>query len=161
MSEEKYSVHIGPGRKLGAQLVIAPRESQGGIAVVVHTLPPKSLAAPPHRHSREDEYSFVIEGELTVWEEGRVQTFKAGTCVLKARNILHTFWNEGDKPLRFVEIIAPGDFAHFFAEVDQVQPDGPFSDEDMKQITLLSQKYGLEMEFDQIEQLMQEHGLEP
>ena len=27
-------------------------------------MPPRALAAPLHRHSREDEYSFVLEGRV-------------------------------------------------------------------------------------------------
>ena len=40
------------------------RETGGAIAVVEHTLGPRVLAAPVHRHSREDEYSLVLEGRL-------------------------------------------------------------------------------------------------
>jgi len=38
--------------------------SSGRLAIVEHTLEPRVLAAPLHRHSREDEYSFVIGGTL-------------------------------------------------------------------------------------------------
>ena len=36
--------------------------TEGRVAVVEHTLPPRHLAAPLHRHSREDELSIVLEG---------------------------------------------------------------------------------------------------
>jgi uncharacterized cupin superfamily protein len=39
-------------------------ESGGGFSLVEHPIPPRHLAAPLHRHSREDEYSYVLEGRL-------------------------------------------------------------------------------------------------
>ena len=33
-------------------------------SVVEHPLPPRALAAPLHLHTREDEYSFVLEGRM-------------------------------------------------------------------------------------------------
>src|SRR5438552_1433542 len=33
-------------------------------SLVEHPMPPRSLAGPLHRHSREDEYSYVLEGRV-------------------------------------------------------------------------------------------------
>ncbi len=55
------------------------RSSAGRIALVEHILGPKSLAAPLHRHSREDEYTFVLAGTLGVIEEGIEITASPGT----------------------------------------------------------------------------------
>ncbi len=161
MRNRKYDVQIGPGRKLGARLLVAPEENKAGLAIVLHTLPPRSLAAPPHRHSREDEFSYVLEGELTVWEEGDVARVRAGEAIVKGRDILHTFWNEGPNPLRFLEIITPGNFANFFRDVDTVQPDGPFQEDDIQRISRLNERYGLVMDFGPVPDLMEQHGLEP
>jgi hypothetical protein len=46
--------------------VIEGVDSGGLLAVVEHNLGPHVLAAPLHRHSREDEYSLVMEGQLGV-----------------------------------------------------------------------------------------------
>src|SRR6476619_2198370 len=35
-----------------------------GFALVEHTLPPRALGSPLHRHTSEDEYSYVLEGRL-------------------------------------------------------------------------------------------------
>src|ERR1022692_3587771 len=35
-------------------------ETGGGFSLLEHPIPPHTLAAPLHRHSREDEYSFVL-----------------------------------------------------------------------------------------------------
>src|SRR3712207_105494 len=49
---------------IGVRFMIGGDESGGGFALVEHPMPPRSLAAPLHRHSREDEYSFVLEGRV-------------------------------------------------------------------------------------------------
>ena len=42
------------------------RRAEAGrrFALVEHPIPPRALAAPMHRHRREDEYSFVLEGSI-------------------------------------------------------------------------------------------------
>src|SRR5947208_5810659 len=95
----------------------APDVTGGSHALVEHTLGPKLLGAPPHRHTHEDECSYVIEGTLTIWREGRVATFGPGEVVVKPRGEFHSFWNAGTEPVRFLEVIAPGAFASYFREL--------------------------------------------
>ncbi len=78
-----------------------PNPSGGSYALVEHTLPAGLLGAPPHRHSREDECSYVLEGTLTVWRAGTVQAYGPGSAVTKPRGEWHTFWNAGTEPVRF------------------------------------------------------------
>ena len=35
-----------------------------GFSLVEHPIAPRTLAAPMHIHAHEDEYSYVLEGEL-------------------------------------------------------------------------------------------------
>src|SRR5215210_17719 len=49
---------------MGVRFMLAGEETGGGFALVEHPIPPRALAAPLHRHSREDEYSFVLEGRI-------------------------------------------------------------------------------------------------
>ena len=49
---------------MGVRFMLAGGETGGGFSLVEHPIPPRALAAPLHRHSREDEYSFVLEGRL-------------------------------------------------------------------------------------------------
>ena len=112
----------------------------GGFSLVEHPMPPHALAAPLHRHSREDEYSYVLSrmgallGDDVVYAE-------VGDLVHKPRNQWHTFWNAGDEPCRILEIIAPGGFENFFDElVDAVAAD-PMEPE---KIAAISERYGLE-----------------
>ena len=91
--------------------------AEGGFSLVEHPMPPRRLAAPVHKHSREDEYSYVLEGRMGALLGDDVVYAEAGDTVFKPRDQWHTFWNAGDTPCRILEIIAPGGFEHFFDEL--------------------------------------------
>src|SRR5438477_10066237 len=55
------SVDLGA---ISARFMVWGEESGGGFSLVEHPIPARTLAAPIHRHSREDEYSYVLEGRL-------------------------------------------------------------------------------------------------
>jgi uncharacterized cupin superfamily protein len=63
-------------------------------------MPPRALAAPLHRHSREDAYSFVLEGRMGALLGDELVYASAGDIVCKPRGQWHTFWNAGDEPCR-------------------------------------------------------------
>jgi hypothetical protein len=46
---------------IGVRFIVPGEDTEGGFALVEHPMPPRHLAAPFHRHNREDEYSFVLE----------------------------------------------------------------------------------------------------
>ena len=49
---------------IGVRLMALGEETGGGFSLVEHPMPPRALAAPLHRHLREDEYSYVLEGRV-------------------------------------------------------------------------------------------------
>ena len=152
---EKYDLMLG---ELGARLDIARGENEANVAIVEHTLPPNTLAAPLHRHSREDEISYVVEGEMTVLADGEISTVPADESVVKGRNVWHTFWS-GDEPLRFLEIIAPGEFSEFFEEVAPLTPLDPTDEAAVEEFLAIGERYGFEADLGSIPRLCEEHGL--
>lgn len=160
MTSEKYSVRVGIDRQLRVALEVAPAENESGIAVVEHTLPPGALGAPPHRHTREDEISYVIEGALTVLQDDEITAAGPGEFAVKRRGVWHTFWNAGFERVRFLEIITPGAFAGYFEEIAEMLPeDGIPNEEDEKRIAALDTKYGLETDPGAIPEMIEQHGL--
>ncbi|AUV81980.1 cupin domain-containing protein [Salinigranum rubrum] len=153
----KYDVMV---QSLGAKLLVAPDESESGVAVVEHTLPPQTLGAPLHRHSHEDEISFVLEGTLGVQEGETVSTVEAGEIVVKERDVWHTFWNDGDDPLRFLEFISPGGFAAYFEEVADVLSGGPPDEQTMARVGEICARHDLEMDPESVPTLMERHGVD-
>jgi mannose-6-phosphate isomerase-like protein (cupin superfamily) len=123
-------------------------------ALVEHTLPPRALGAPLHRHANEDEYSFVLEGRLGAQLGDEVVVAGPGELARKPRGQEHTFWNAGDEPLRFLEIISPGRFASYFRELAPLLAAG-----DHAGVEEVAARYELEIDFSTIPTLAERHGL--
>ena len=98
MVEINQSVHF---RALGTTYKVLSESVGGSVAIVEHTLEPKCLGSPMHKHTRENEISYVLEGELSVIQNGEVQIAKQGEYIVKPLGIFHTYWNAGDKTRSF------------------------------------------------------------
>src|SRR3954471_22277179 len=81
--------------------------TDGRVALIEHTIAPRSLAAPVHTHDLEDEYSYVLEGRMGAQIGDEVIEAGPGELVVKPRGIPHAFWNAGDEPCRVLEMITP------------------------------------------------------
>jgi mannose-6-phosphate isomerase-like protein (cupin superfamily) len=141
---------------IGVRFMINGEEAGGDFSLVEHPLSPRALAAPLHRHTREDEYSFVLEGRMGGLLGDEVVEGGPGDLVFKPRNEWHTFWNAGDEPCRILEIIAPAGFEHFFAELAEL---GGAVEADPSALAQLSDRYGLEMQPDSVPGLLERFDL--
>jgi mannose-6-phosphate isomerase-like protein (cupin superfamily) len=141
---------------IGVRFMIDATESGGGFSLVEHPMPPRKLAAPLHRHSREDEYSFVLEGRVGALLGGEVVYGEPGDLIFKPRDQWHTFWNAGDEPARILEIISPGGFERYFAELVELLGDGP---PNPPALAALAARFGLELDPDSVPRLVEEYGV--
>jgi quercetin dioxygenase-like cupin family protein len=139
---------------LGVRFMIWSKETGGQFSLVEHPIPPRTLAAPLHRHAHEDEYSYVLEGRLGAKLGDDVVYAEAGDLVFKPRNQWLTFWNDGDSLCRILEIIAPGGFEGMFDEMGSMT--GPPT---LDELRALGHKYGIDEDFESIGRLCQEFGL--
>jgi quercetin dioxygenase-like cupin family protein len=128
---------------IGVRFMIDGLESGGGFSLVEHPMSPRALAAPLHRHAREDEYSFVLEGSVGALLGNDVLVGKPGDLIFKPRNQWHTFWNAGDVPARILEIISPAGFENFFGELVDL---GGVMKAEHQALAGLCGRYGLEMD---------------
>jgi uncharacterized cupin superfamily protein len=146
-------------QRLGVRFMIGSAQTAGAFSIVEHPMEPRSLAAPYHTHSREDEYSIVLEGEVSFALDGRVIVGRPGDTIFKPRDVRHTFWNAQEQPARILEIISPGGFEDYFAEVGAVFAQaGP---PDVAALAAIATKYGLSLERETIPELLERHGLTP
>ncbi len=144
------------GGVLGARFVMDGGPSEGRFSLIEHPIAARGLAAPLHRHTREDEYSFVLAGRWGFQLGDKVVYGEPGDLVYKPRDVWHTFWNATDQPARLLEIISPAGFEGYFVELDTLlRGDGV----DVADIAALLDRYGLAMDLDSIPRLVAAHGL--
>jgi mannose-6-phosphate isomerase-like protein (cupin superfamily) len=136
------------------RFLINGHQTDRRFAVVEHLLPPRTLAAPLHRHHHEDEYSFVLEGTLGAQLGDEEVTAHAGYLVFKPRGQWHTFWNAGDVPARVLEIISPGGFERAFRDLDELG--GELTPES---VSVVGQRYSVDIDFEGTGPIAERHGL--
>ena len=146
-------------RALGTTYKVLSKSVSGSAAVVEHTLEAKSIGAPMHRHTYEDEISCVLDGELSVIQDGVVQNAGPGEYVVKPRGIFHTFWNATNERIRFIEIISPGNFEYYFAQIEPFLSQGQPPQVD--KLAGAAIKYGLEFDRTAADEIIKKYGLNP
>ena len=147
-------------KSIGVRFMIWGAETGGAFSLVEHPIPPRTLVAPLHLHTREDEYSYVLEGRMGAQLGDDVVYAEPGDLVFKPRNQWHTFWNAGDTTCRLLEIISPPGFEHFFNELgEQMAAAKAVSIAEVTDLADLGARYGLYFQPESIARLCQEHGL--
>jgi len=147
---------IGMLGGLGVRLMLAGAQLDNRFSLIEHPLLPRALGSPLHRHSREDEFSLVLEGEVGVMQGENVVIARPGELVVKPRGVWHAFWNANDRPARLLEVISPAGFEAYFAEVIGLGGPGVVPPQVMGEIC---QRYGLEMDPASVPMLAQRFGL--
>lgn len=145
---------LGAATAVRDRFMIDGQDSGGGFSLVEHLMPPRALAAPLHRHSREDEYSFVLEGRVGAHFDGEEVFGNAGDLILKPRGEWHTFWNAGEVPARILEIISPGGFEQAFREMHALG-----EALDPAAMTAIATRYGVDVDFERTAPIIERHGL--
>lgn len=141
---------------IGVRFMIWGAEAGEQFSLVEHPMSPSALAAPLHRHTREDEYSYVLRGRLGALLGDEVVFAEPGDLVFKPRNQWHTFWNASDEPASILEIISPAGFEHFFRELSD---QGGVTKVEPSVLASLSARYGLEMKPESVPELLQRFQL--
>lgn len=150
-------IRAGDGEILGSPLgcrdrfLVDSREWGGNVGVVEHLLAPRSIAAPMHLHTKEDEFSMILEGRVWYVASGEEHVAEVGDLVFKPRGEWHTFFNAADVPARVLELISPGGLEEAFRIIDTATGEtdlGP-----------LIEPYGCQGDMDATQPLMEKYGL--
>jgi mannose-6-phosphate isomerase-like protein (cupin superfamily) len=136
---------------LGNRFLIRSEQTEGRFALIEHTIAPRALAAPTHTHQHEDEYSFVLSGRMGALIGDEVVEAGPGELVEKPRGIPHAFWNAVDEETRLLELISPGGFEQYFAEMAPLLNTG--GPPDVSALLEVQQRYGLSMDMNSREEL--------
>ena len=128
---------------IGVRFMIDGTEAGERFSLVEHPMSSRALAAPLHRHTREDEYSYVLEGRVGALLGDEVLVGSPGDLIFKPRGQWHTFWNAGEEPARILEIISPAGFERFFSELVDL---GGVTAAEPQTLADLCARYQLEMD---------------
>ncbi len=84
---------MGPTRRLGAAAGLVR------LGVNLQRLPPGSRSSWPHAESDEEEFAYVIEGEVDAWIDGHLHRMAAGDLAAfpAGTGISHCFINNGER----------------------------------------------------------------
>ncbi len=118
---------------------ISGEQTGGAFSVVEHPIEPGRLVM-PHTHTREDEFSYVLEGEIGARIGDQEYHLCRGSYLFKPRNIPHTFWNAGPAPARLIEFVSPAGMENYFAELAEIL--GKQGPPDVDKIMQLYARYG-------------------
>jgi hypothetical protein len=123
-----------------------------------HPLAPRSLGSPVHAHADEDEFSFVLEGTVSMQISDRVLNAGPGKFVAKPHGVPHAFW----KRLGYGSALPRDHLAgrtRTLLRGATVWPEGPPGQEDILRFISIAEKYRLTMVFASVPRLLQEHQL--
>ena len=127
---------LGPG--VGVDFKIDGSDTGGAVSVVEHPFAVGALVR-PHVHTREDEVSIVLEGEIGFRSEDQEVVLGPGGYIVKPRGQVHAMWNAGAVPARMIEIISPAGFENFFRGFADLNDAGPI---DLDVVAGLAEQFG-------------------
>jgi quercetin dioxygenase-like cupin family protein len=129
-------------------------DSGGSLCVLEVEIPPRTLVK-PHSHSREDEYTLVLDGTVGLRVGDTYDEAGPGDYLVKPRGTAHAMWNAGATPARVVEMLAPAGLEEYFAELapilDRKEPPATYYG--------LAERYGITIVDDWIEEIEQRYGV--
>ena len=120
---------------------IGRSDSNGGYGML-EVVVPEGHGSPWHVHPEEDEWFYVLEGNLTVYVGDTRIDLATGGFAFGPKGVPHTFIGAGPNPTRMLVGFSPMQFEGFMREVGQAAPlrvlpppmDGPPQIEKLKPI---------------------------
>jgi mannose-6-phosphate isomerase-like protein (cupin superfamily) len=117
-------------------------DTDGAVSIFQQSIPP--LAGPPlHRHANEDEWFYVLEGQITVQIDGERSVLQGRGSLFAPRGTVHTFKNFGNVSVHILVLITPGRFQRFFEDLSALS-EGEAAPE-LARIEQLAKEYGIEI----------------
>lgn len=96
--------------------LVGAADTEGLLGVSVVTQPP-GIATPLHRHTREAEAFFVLDGRISYQAGEQLHELEEGSFIYLPRGLPHAFRIRGTVPARFLAFTAPGGLMGLYDEV--------------------------------------------
>jgi quercetin dioxygenase-like cupin family protein len=104
------------------QTVKIGRSDTNGEYGMLEVVVPKGHGSPWHVHPEEDEWFYVLEGNLTVYVGDTRIDLRAGGFAYGPKGVPHTFIGAGPNPTKMLVGFSPMQFEGFLREVGQAAP---------------------------------------
>ena len=148
-------IALGPGEgealwAFGCLVTVkSSSETSGGRVAVLEHLAGRGAGSPLHVHHREDEWFYVIDGELTFWVGGQMIEAPAGSFVYGPRDIPHTFTVSSEQA-RFLLVTEPAGLEGMLRALGEPAPSltippAPTEAPDIARIAQVCAEYGIEI----------------
>jgi quercetin dioxygenase-like cupin family protein len=108
----------GPLNIFGDNLRVKCGGKSTNMTVMLSSVGPKE-GPPLHRHTREDETFYILEGEFLFECDGKQTRGSTGTFVFLSRGTAHAFQNVGGTTGKMLIITQPAGIEDFFSEIDK------------------------------------------
>ncbi len=126
----------------------ATGETTGGRLVLIENLTAPGGGPPPHIHTREDEFFYVLDGSFEIRIGEEVHALESGGYAYVPRGTAHNFRNTAETPSRILVGFTPAGIEGFFRESGRpATDDGPAPPVDVDEIArtmAAAPRYGLE-----------------
>jgi quercetin dioxygenase-like cupin family protein len=126
----------------------ATGESTGGSLLLIENLTAPGGGPPPHIHTREDEFFFVLDGTFEIRIGDEVHALGPGGFARVGRGTVHNFRNTAETPSRILVGFTPAGIEGFFRESGRPATDDgpapPLDEDEIARTTVAAPKYGLE-----------------
>lgn len=84
------------------------------------TFPPGTFV-PPHIHTTQDEFIYILEGRFDLVLDGKPQVGTAGDLIKMPRNVMHGIFNKSDQPVKCIFWVSPtAKLWELFVKIDKV-----------------------------------------
>src|SRR6266511_2514551 len=104
------------------QTIKVGRDDTAGQYGLIEIVAPAGMGSPWHVHPEEDEWFYVLEGEMSVWVADTRLSLKAGSFAFGPKGVPHTFYAEAGGARALVGF-APMQFEGFLREVGEPAPE--------------------------------------
>jgi quercetin dioxygenase-like cupin family protein len=92
---------------LVSQMAASP-DNEGAFDLVISKMR-RGTEPPPHVHSREHEFMYLLSGMMRFYVDDQVFTVAAGECMFLPRGVPHAFLIESNE-IDIITLISPGGF---------------------------------------------------
>ena len=104
------------------QTIKIGRDDTAGRYGLLEIVVPEGVGSPWHVHPEEDEWFYVLEGEITFWLADTRMSLTAGSFAFGPKGVPHTFYAEAGGAKALVGF-APMQFEGFQREVGEPAPE--------------------------------------